>query len=181
MPKPTIAALPGPAAGAGMSLALACDLRYATTNAFLTTAFARVALAGDYGGAWFLTRLVGAGKARELLYFSDRVGAEEAAGLGLVNDVFPEDAFEAEVRARARRLAETVAAVAPPAVDPALVETNIVVVQTDAGPGVVARAMAEGVLLSLLDPTHLRAVTHLDVDDAAVGLGAEVLAALLAD
>ncbi|HET9944922.1 MAG TPA: low specificity L-threonine aldolase, partial [Actinomycetes bacterium] len=60
------------------------------------------------------------------------------------------------------------------------VETNIVVVATDDAPGVVARAKEEGVLFSLLDPTHLRAVTHLDVDDEAVGTGAEVLGRLLA-
>ena len=64
---------PGPAAGAGLSLALACDLRYAVAGAVLTTAFARVGFAGDYGGTWFLTRLVGSGKARELYYFSERM------------------------------------------------------------------------------------------------------------
>jgi 2-(1,2-epoxy-1,2-dihydrophenyl)acetyl-CoA isomerase len=105
MPKPSIAALPGPAAGAGLSLALACDLRYAAEGAVLTTAFARVGFAGDYGGTWFLTRLVGAGKARELYYFSDRLGADEAERLGIVNGVFPQDRLEDEVLDRARRLA----------------------------------------------------------------------------
>ena len=105
MPKPTIAALPGAAAGAGLSLALACDLRYATTEAVLTTAFAKVGFAGDYGGTWFLTRLVGSGKARELYYFSDRLSADEAQRLGIVNDVFPADTFAEAVGERARRLA----------------------------------------------------------------------------
>jgi 2-(1,2-epoxy-1,2-dihydrophenyl)acetyl-CoA isomerase len=105
MPKPTIAAIPGAAAGAGLSLALACDLRYATTEAVLTTAFAKVGFAGDYGGTWFLTRLVGSGKARELYYFSDRLSAEDAQRLGIVNDVFPPDTFAQEVAERARRLA----------------------------------------------------------------------------
>jgi 2-(1,2-epoxy-1,2-dihydrophenyl)acetyl-CoA isomerase len=105
LPKPTIAALPGAAAGAGLSLALACDLRYAVEGAVLTTAFARVAFSGDYGGTWFLTRLVGTGKARELYYFSERILAEDAAALGIVNAVFPKDTFEQEVMARARRLA----------------------------------------------------------------------------
>ncbi len=105
MPKPTIAAIPGPAAGAGLALALACDLRYAVEGAVLTTAFARVAFAGDYGGTWFLTRLVGSAKAKELYYFSERLGAEEAERLGIVNAVFPPDAFDSEVMARARRLA----------------------------------------------------------------------------
>ena len=106
MPKPTIAMLPGAAAGAGLSLALACDLRYASAGAVLTTAFARVAFAGDYGGTWFLTRLVGSGKARELYYFSERMTAEEAEVLGIVNAVFAADALEDEVLARARRLAD---------------------------------------------------------------------------
>lgn len=105
MPKPTIAALPGAAAGAGLALALACDLRYAADTAVLTTAFARVGFAGDYGGTWFLTRLVGTAKARELYYFSDRLTADEGERLGLVNGVFPADRLEDEVRARATRLA----------------------------------------------------------------------------
>jgi 2-(1,2-epoxy-1,2-dihydrophenyl)acetyl-CoA isomerase len=106
MPKPTIAAIGGPAAGAGLSLALACDLRYAVPEAILTTAFARVAFAGDYGGTWFLTRLVGSGKAKELYYFSERITAEQAERLGIVNAIFPAADFEREVMARARRLAK---------------------------------------------------------------------------
>ena len=106
MPKPTIAAIPGPAAGAGLSLALACDLRYAVPGAVLTTAFARVAFAGDYGGTWFLTRLVGSGKAKELYYFSERLSAEDARRLGIVNAIFPPADFEREVMERARRLAQ---------------------------------------------------------------------------
>jgi 2-(1,2-epoxy-1,2-dihydrophenyl)acetyl-CoA isomerase len=105
MPKPTIAALPGAAAGAGLSLALACDLRYAADTAFLTTAFARVGFAGDYGGTWFLTQLVGPAKARELYFFAERVDAAEALRLGLVNAVFPADAVHDEALERARRLA----------------------------------------------------------------------------
>jgi 2-(1,2-epoxy-1,2-dihydrophenyl)acetyl-CoA isomerase len=106
MPKPTIAAIAGPAAGAGLSLALACDLRYAVPGAVLTTAFARVAFAGDYGGTWFLTQLVGSGKAKELYYFSERLTAEDAERLGIVNAIFAPADFEGEVMARARRLAE---------------------------------------------------------------------------
>ena len=105
MPKPTLAALPGPAAGAGLSLALACDIRYAIAGTVLTTAFARVAFSGDYGGTWFLTRLVGSGRARELYYFSERLTAEEAEHLGIVNAVFPQEVFGDEVMNRARRLA----------------------------------------------------------------------------
>lgn len=105
MPKPTIASVPGPAAGAGFSLALACDLRYAADTAFFTTAFARVAFAGDYGGTWFLTRLVGPAKAKELYYFSERLSAQEAEALGVVNAVFPVGDLEEAVMTRARRLA----------------------------------------------------------------------------
>jgi 2-(1,2-epoxy-1,2-dihydrophenyl)acetyl-CoA isomerase len=106
MPKPTIAALPGAAAGAGLSLALACDLRYAVPTAIMTTAFAKVGFAGDYGGTWFLTRLVGSGKARELYFFSEKLSAEEAEHLGLVNAIFPAESFEADVLDRARQLAQ---------------------------------------------------------------------------
>jgi 2-(1,2-epoxy-1,2-dihydrophenyl)acetyl-CoA isomerase len=105
MAKPTVAILPGAAAGAGLSLALACDLRYAAETAVLTTAFARVGLAGDFGGTWFLTRLVGVAKAKELYYFSERIDAAEALRLGLVNEVFPADRLEDAAMARARRLA----------------------------------------------------------------------------
>src|ERR1035437_1129571 len=81
MPKPTVASLPGAAAGAGLALALACDLRIMANTAVLTTAFARVGFSGDYGGTYFLTQLVGSAKARELYYLSDRVSAEEALRL----------------------------------------------------------------------------------------------------
>ena len=106
MPKPTLAALPGAAAGAGMSLALACDLRILSANAFLTTAFAKVGLAGDYGGTYFLTQLVGTAKARELYFLSDRVSAEEALRLGLANWVVPPEELAAKTREIALRLAQ---------------------------------------------------------------------------
>jgi 2-(1,2-epoxy-1,2-dihydrophenyl)acetyl-CoA isomerase len=105
MPKPTIAALPGAAAGAGLSLALACDLRYAARRTVMTTAFAKVGFAGDYGGTWFLTRLVGPARARELYFFADRIDAARAEELGIVNAVFDDDALLDEVMERARRLA----------------------------------------------------------------------------
>ena len=105
MPKPTIAALPGAAAGAGLSLALACDLRIAVDTAIMTTAFAKVGLAGDYGGTWFLTQLVGPARAKELYYLSDRIDMERAEHLGLVNVVVPVDGFEQAWRSLAERLA----------------------------------------------------------------------------
>ena len=105
MPKPTLAALPGPAAGAGLSLALACDLRIMASTAILTTAFARVGFSGDYGGTYFMTQLVGAAKARELYFLSERVSAEEALRLGLVNWICAPEDLIARAREIARRLA----------------------------------------------------------------------------
>jgi 2-(1,2-epoxy-1,2-dihydrophenyl)acetyl-CoA isomerase len=104
MPKPTIASLPGAAAGAGLSLALSCDLRIAADNAVMTTAFARVGFSGDYGGTFFMTRLVGAAKARELYYLSDRIGMKDAERLGLVNFVVPAAELAAKTFELARRL-----------------------------------------------------------------------------
>jgi len=105
MPKPTLAVIPGPAAGAGLSLALACDLRIAVDTAKFTTAFSKIGLAGDYGGSYFLPHLVGAAKARELYFTADVISAEEALRIGLVNHVFPAVSFEADAVAFARKLA----------------------------------------------------------------------------
>ncbi|MET0334373.1 MAG: enoyl-CoA hydratase [Rhizobacter sp.] len=105
MPKPTLAALPGPAAGAGLALALACDLRVMASTAIMTTAFARVGFSGDYGGTYFMTQLVGAGKARELFFLSERVSADEALRLGLTNWVCPPEELVARTQEIARRLA----------------------------------------------------------------------------
>lgn len=106
MPKPTLAALPGAAAGAGLSMALACDLRLMARTAFMTTAFARVGFSGDYGGSYFLTQLVGSAKARELYFMSERVSAEEALRLGLANWLCE----PAELAARTREIALRLAA-----------------------------------------------------------------------
>jgi enoyl-CoA hydratase/carnithine racemase len=103
--KPTLAVLPGPAAGAGMAIALACDLRIAAQSAFLSTAYARIGLSGDYGIAWLLTRIVGPARARELMLTAERVGAEKAERIGLVNRVVADEALEAEAFALARQLA----------------------------------------------------------------------------
>jgi 2-(1,2-epoxy-1,2-dihydrophenyl)acetyl-CoA isomerase len=105
MPKPTLAALPGAAAGAGLSLALACDLRIMAKTAIMTTAFARVGFSGDYGGTYFLTQLVGSAKARELYFLSERVGADEALRLGLANWLCEPDELQTKAREIARRLA----------------------------------------------------------------------------
>jgi 2-(1,2-epoxy-1,2-dihydrophenyl)acetyl-CoA isomerase len=105
MPKPVIAMLPGAAAGAGLSIALSADLRTMADSAFITTAFARVGFSGDYGGTYFLSKLVGSGKARELYYLSERVNAEECKRLGIANCVYPAAALEEQTMALARRLA----------------------------------------------------------------------------
>lgn len=105
MPKPTLAALPGPAAGAGMSIALSCDLRIMASTAFMTTAFAKIGLSGDYGGIFFLTQLVGPAKARELYFLADRIGAEEALRLGITNWVCEPEDLAKETQVIAARLA----------------------------------------------------------------------------
>jgi 2-(1,2-epoxy-1,2-dihydrophenyl)acetyl-CoA isomerase len=105
MPKPTIAMLNGVAAGAGMSLALACDLRIAGESARMTTAFARVGMSGDYGGAYFLQRLVGPTRARELYFSSEMLDAAKLKELGIATVVVPDAQLQAECRARAAALA----------------------------------------------------------------------------
>lgn len=106
MPKPTIAMLNGAAAGAGLALALACDLRVAAKDAVLRTAYANVALSGDLGISYFLTRLVGPARARELLFMADKIDAAEALRLGLVNRVEAPESLEEATFAIAKRLAE---------------------------------------------------------------------------
>jgi 2-(1,2-epoxy-1,2-dihydrophenyl)acetyl-CoA isomerase len=103
--KPTIAALPGAAAGAACSLALACDLRIASENAFLVTSFARLGLSGDYGGTWFMTQLVGPAKAREIYFTADRVDATTCLELGLFNRVVPGESLAEEAFALAAKIA----------------------------------------------------------------------------
>jgi 2-(1,2-epoxy-1,2-dihydrophenyl)acetyl-CoA isomerase len=105
MPKPTIAMINGPAAGAGLSLALACDMRFAAESARLGTAFVKIGFSGDYGGTWMLQRLVGPAKARELYFTGDLIDAREAERIGLVNRTVPDDKLAAETRALAARLA----------------------------------------------------------------------------
>ena len=104
--KVVIAAVNGPAAGAGLSLALACDLRIAARSARFRTAFAGVGFSGDFGGSWSLTRLVGTAKAREMYYLNPQIDAEEALRLGMVTAVVDDDALMADAMAMARRIAD---------------------------------------------------------------------------
>jgi 2-(1,2-epoxy-1,2-dihydrophenyl)acetyl-CoA isomerase len=105
MPKPVIAAVNGVAAGAGMSLALACDLRIASDQASFIEVFGRVGLVPDTGSTWFLPRLVGTAKALELMWTTDAVDAATALTLGLVNRVVPADGLMKEAHDLALRLA----------------------------------------------------------------------------
>jgi enoyl-CoA hydratase/carnithine racemase len=104
--KPTIAALPGPAVGAGLAIAMACDIRIAAQSAFVSTGYLRVGLSGDYGIAWLLTRLVGTARARELMFTADRVDAARCETIGLVNRVVPDADLQDEAFALARTIAE---------------------------------------------------------------------------
>ncbi len=105
MPKPTLAVIPGPAAGAGFSLAMACDMRIAADTAKLTTAFSKVGLSGDFGGSYFLTKLLGASKARELYFSADVILGKDAAAMGMVNKSVPAEELPAAAAAMAKQLA----------------------------------------------------------------------------
>jgi len=104
-PKPTLAVINGAAAGAGLALALACDLRIMSSDAVLMTAFGRVGLSGDFGGTYFTTQLIGAARARELYFLSDRVTSERAVELGLANWSCAPEQLAAEASSLAGRLA----------------------------------------------------------------------------
>lgn len=105
IPKPTIAMVNGPAAGAGLAMALACDLRIASESARFITAFAKVGFSGDFGGSYFLSKLVGTGKARELYFTGDPLDSRQALALGVVNAVVPDLELLNATMALARRLA----------------------------------------------------------------------------
>jgi 2-(1,2-epoxy-1,2-dihydrophenyl)acetyl-CoA isomerase len=105
MPKPTIAAINGHAVGAGLSLALACDIRIASENAKMGTVFRNVGFSGDFGGSWFLPRLVGIEQARRLYFTGEVLDAHRAKSLGLVSDVVDHDDLEKETMTLAAHLA----------------------------------------------------------------------------
>ena len=105
MPKPTIAAMNGPAAGIGASYALACDIRIATPEAYLLEAFINIGLAPDGGVSWLLPRLAGTAVAYEMFYSGKPLPAEDAHRLGIINRLVPADRFEAEVNEFAGQLA----------------------------------------------------------------------------
>lgn len=105
MAKVTFAAINGPCAGAGLAWACACDVRYAAESAVFNTAFMTAGLSGDFGGTWTLPRIVGPGKARELYLLAEKFGSADAARIGLVSAVLPDDQLLEFVRAKAERTA----------------------------------------------------------------------------
>lgn len=105
MPKPTIASIRGPAAGGGLLLAAACDLRIASETAIFKTAFASAGRCGDPGGSYLITKLVGPARAREMFLLDEKVGAQRALEIGLVSKVVPDGDLEIETRALAARFA----------------------------------------------------------------------------
>jgi 2-(1,2-epoxy-1,2-dihydrophenyl)acetyl-CoA isomerase len=106
MPKPTLARVNGIAAGAGLSLALACDVRIAGASAKLVSAFTQVGFCGDYGGTWTLQRLIGPERARAFYFAGETIDAAEAARLGMVSRVVPDADLEAVTWQLARRIAD---------------------------------------------------------------------------
>lgn len=117
--KPTLAALPGPAAGAGLSIALACDMRIAAESAFISTGYVRVGLSGDYGVTWLLSQLIGRGRASELMLLSEKVDAARCLAMGVFNRVVSDTALQAEAFGLARQLAHG------PALAQALIKDNL--------------------------------------------------------
>src|SRR2546430_17742165 len=103
--KPSVAALPGPAAGAGLAISLACDIRIAAESTIMTTGYARIALTGDYGISWLLTRLAGTARARELMFLSERIDARRCEVLGLVNRVVPDVNLQSPASEIAKKVA----------------------------------------------------------------------------
>jgi 2-(1,2-epoxy-1,2-dihydrophenyl)acetyl-CoA isomerase len=106
MPQPVIAAVNGAAAGAGMNLALAADLRIAADEAMFGQNFAKVGLFPDFGGTYFLPQLVGPAKAAELFYSGEMIDAKTALQLGIVNRVVPATQLEAEAKSLAQKIAQ---------------------------------------------------------------------------
>lgn len=106
MPKPTIAMIRGACVGAATALAAACDFRIVSETALFSTAFARIGISGELGASYYISKLVGVAKARELFFFADRVLADEALRIGLVNKVVPDAELEKETMTFARRLAD---------------------------------------------------------------------------
>ena len=94
LPQPVVASFPGAAAGAGLSIGFAADLRIAAERAIIVTAFANIGASGDFGTSWFLPRIVGEAKAKELMFMSPRLSARDALSMNIVNAVLPNEGYE---------------------------------------------------------------------------------------
>ncbi|RMC37603.1 enoyl-CoA hydratase [Paracoccus alkanivorans] len=151
MPKPTIAAIEGSAAGAGLSMALACDLRICAEDAKITTAFAKVGLSGDFGGTYFITQMLGAAKARELYLTSPLLSGKEAAAIGLMTrTVAPGRALE-EAAALAMELARG------PTLTFGRIKQNIALAQSGADLSACFDQEAQNHVLSMMTADHKEA------------------------
>ena len=150
MPKPTIAMINGPVAGAGLSLALACDIRIAAENARFGVAFARVGFSGDFGGTWMLQRLVGPAKARELYFTADMIDAREAERIGLANRTVPDDRLRDETMALAAKI------VNGPPIALARMKQNMNLALVSDYPTLL-QAEAEGMIMTGMTQDHLEA------------------------
>ena len=106
MPKPTIAMVNGPVAGAGIGIAGACDLRFAASSATFLSAFDRIGASGDFGATWFWTKILGSGAARELLLLGEKLDAETALAKGVYTKVFSDETLREETLKTAHRLAD---------------------------------------------------------------------------
>ena len=105
MPKPTIAMINGPVAGAGIGIAGACDLRFASESATFLSAFDRIGAGGDFGSTWFWTKILGAGKAREIFLLGEKYSAQRALDMGIYTKLFADDQLQGNTMEIARRLA----------------------------------------------------------------------------
>ncbi|MBV9842346.1 MAG: enoyl-CoA hydratase/isomerase family protein [Sphingomonadaceae bacterium] len=106
MPKPTIAMINGPVAGAGIGVAGACDLRFAATSATFLAAFDRIGAGGDFGSTWFWTKILGSGAARALFFLGEKLTAEQAFARGIYSQLFPDETLRMETLKAAHRLAD---------------------------------------------------------------------------
>jgi len=150
MPKPTIAMINGPVAGAGLSLALACDIRIAAESARVGTAFARVGFSGDFGGTWMLQRLVGPARARELYFTADMIDAREAERLGIVNRAVPDNRLREETMALAAKITS-----GPPIALARMKQNMNLALASDYS--TLLQAEAEGMIMTGMTQDHLEA------------------------
>ncbi len=104
--KPVVAAVNGVAAGAGVNMALVCDMVVATESASFVQAFSKIGLVPDCGGTWILPRLIGFGKASAIMMLGNKVGAKEAVELGMIYKCLPDDVFKIQVKELAESLAK---------------------------------------------------------------------------